>query len=97
MLPIPIEWNLGTPNMGGPVVTAGSLIFIAATMDGYLRALDIENGQELWKEQMPGGTQTTPMTYMADGKQHVVLVTGLHLWFQTPISDEVVAYRLPGN
>lgn len=95
MMPIEIEWNLGTPNMGGPVVTAGGLIFIGATMDGYLRAFDTDNGKELWKDEMPGGTQTTPMTYMADGKQHVVMVSGRHGWFQTPVSDAVVAYRLP--
>ena len=64
-------------------------------MDGYLRAFDTDNGKELWKDEMPGGTQTTPMTYMADGKQHVVMISGRHGWFQTPVSDAVVAYRLP--
>lgn len=58
-------------------------------------AFDIEKDAELWKEEMPGSTQTTPMTYMANGKQHVVMVLGQHLWFQTPVSDAVVAYRLP--
>ncbi len=95
MLPLSIEWNLGTPNLGGPVVTAGGLIFIGATMDGYLRALSIEDGEELWKDELPGGTQTTPMTYMAAGAQYVVMVAGRHGWFQTPASDAVVAYRLP--
>ena len=96
MMPLPLfDWNLGTPNIGGPVVTAGGLIFIGATMDSYLRAIDIESGEELWKDELPGGTQTTPMTYMADGKQHVVMVSGRHGWFQTPASDAVVAYRLP--
>jgi quinoprotein glucose dehydrogenase len=97
MLPLPIEWNLGTPNLGGPVVTAGGLIFIAATMDGYLRAFDIDSGEELWKDELPGGTQTTPMTYATGGKQHVVMVTGHHLWFGSPASDAVVAYSLPGR
>jgi quinoprotein glucose dehydrogenase len=95
MLPLPIEWNLGTPNLGGPIVTAGGLIFIGATMDGYLRAFDIDSGEELWKEELPGGTQTTPMTYSAGGRQYVVMVTGHHLWFGTPASDAVVAYGLP--
>jgi len=97
MLPLPIEWNLGTPNLGGPIVTAGGLIFIGATMDGYLRAFDIDSGEELWKDQLPGGTQTTPMTYSAGGKQYVVMVTGHHLWFGSPASDAVVAYSLPGR
>ncbi len=95
MLPLPIEWNLGTPNLGGPIVTAGGLIFIGATMDGYLRAFDVENGEELWKDEQPGGTQTTPMTYEAGGRQYVVMVSGHHLWFGSPASDAVVAYSLP--
>lgn len=97
MLPLPIEWNLGTPNIGGPIVTAGGLIFIGATMDGYLRAFDIDTGEELWKDELPGGTQTTPITYSAGGKQHVVMVSGQHLWFGTPVSDAIVAYGLPGQ
>ncbi|TDG13322.1 pyrroloquinoline quinone-dependent dehydrogenase [Seongchinamella unica] len=94
MLPLRFEWNLGTPNMGGPIVTAGGLVFIGAAMDGYLRAFDIESGNELWKEELPGGTQTTPMTYLHNGNQYVVMVSGRHGWFQTPSSDAVVAYRL---
>jgi quinoprotein glucose dehydrogenase len=95
MLPLSIEWNLGTPNLGGPIVTAGGLVFIATTMDGYLRAFDIDTGVELWKDELPGGTQTTPMTYSAGSRQFVVMVTGHHLWFGSPASDAVVAYSLP--
>jgi quinoprotein glucose dehydrogenase len=95
MLPLRIEWNLGTPNIGGPIIVAGGLIFIGATMDGYLRAFDIETGKELWKDELPGGTQTTPMTYSAGAKQYVVMVSGHHLWFGSPASDAVVAYSLP--
>ncbi len=95
MLPLPIEWNLGTPNLGGPIVTAGGLVFIAATMDGYMRALDIDTGEELWKEELPGGSQTTPMTYSAGGRQFVAIVTGHHLWFGSPASDAIVAFSLP--
>jgi quinoprotein glucose dehydrogenase len=95
MLPLRFEWNLGTPNIGGPIVTAGGLIFIGATMDGYLRAFDTETGKELWKDELPGGTQTTPMTYAAGGRQFVVMVSGHHLWFGSPASDAVVAYSLP--
>jgi len=95
MLPLKFEWNLGTPNIGGPIVTAGGLVFIGATMDGYLRAFDIDDGSELWKDELPGGTQTTPMTYQAGGRQYVVMVSGHHLWFGSPASDAVVAYALP--
>ena len=94
-LPIPIEWNLGTPNLGGPIVTAGGLIFIGATMDGYLRAFDIDSGKMLWRREMPAGTQAAPMTYEADGRQFVAMVTGHHLWFDSTRGDEIVAFALP--
>jgi quinoprotein glucose dehydrogenase len=94
-LPLRFEWNLGTPSLGGPIVTAGGVIFIAGTMDGFLRAFDIENGEMLWRHEMPAGTQATPMTYETDGRQFVVLVTGHHLWFDTPAGDEVIAFALP--
>ena len=94
-LPIPIPLNYGTPNLGAPIVTAGNVVFIAATMDRYLRAIDIDTGKVLWKHKMKAGTQTTPMTYEADGRQYVVLVTGHHLWFGSPAGDDVVAFALP--
>jgi quinoprotein glucose dehydrogenase len=94
-LPIRFEWNLGTPNLGGPIVTAGGLVFIAATMDGYLRAFDIDTGKMLWRQELPAGTQTTPMTYEAGGRQFLVLATGHHLWFNSPAGDEIVAFALP--
>jgi len=94
-LPIAIPWHLGTPNIGGPIVTAGGLVFIGATVDQYLRAFDIETGETLWKHAMPAGTQTTPMTYVADGRQFVVMMTGHHLWFGSPPGDQVIAFALP--
>ena len=62
-----VALTLGTPNFGGPIATAGGLIFIAAAMDDYLRALDIETGKELWKGRLPAGGQATPMTYVWQG------------------------------
>ena len=94
-LPIQVEWNLGTPSLGGPIVTAGGLVFIAATMDNYLRAFELQTGKMLWRTALPAGGQATPMTYEADGRQFVVMVTGHHLWFGSPAGDEVVAYALP--
>ena len=96
-IPLPINTNLGTPNIGGPIATRSGLIFIAAAQDNYLRAFDASNGKELWKDKLPAGGQTTPMTYMAGGKQHVVITSGQHLWFQTPPGDYVVAYALPDD
>lgn len=96
-IPLPINTNLGTPNIGGPIATRSGLIFIAAAQDNYLRAFDASNGKELWKDKLPAGGQTTPMTYMAGGKQYVVITSGQHLWFQTPPGDYVVAYALPDD
>lgn len=94
-LPVEIEWNLGTPNLGGPAVTAGGLIFIGAAMDRVLRAFDSDTGEMLWRHDLPAGTQATPMTYEADGRQYVVMITGHHLWFGSPAGDEVIAFALP--
>jgi len=87
--------KLGTPNFGGPVVTKGGLIFIGAAMDDYLRALDVETGKELWKGRLPAGGQATPMTYVWEGKQYVVIAAGGHGKSGTRIGDHVVAFALP--
>jgi quinoprotein glucose dehydrogenase len=89
--------TLGTPNLGGPIVTAGGLIFIAAAMDNYLRAFDIETGKELWKGRLPAGGQATPMTYRAGpgNRQFVVIAAGGHGGLGTDPGDAVVAYALP--
>ena len=51
------------PNLGGPMVTGGGLVFVGAAMDNYIRALDMDSGTELWKRRLPAGGQATPMTY----------------------------------
>lgn len=94
-VPLPFDWNMGTPNIGGPVATRGGVLFIAATMDQYLRAFDMSTGEEVWKDKLPAGSQTTPMTYTVKGRQYVLMATGGHLWFQTPAGDEIVVYALP--
>ncbi len=66
----------GTFNMGGPVVTAGRLVFIGATMDERFRAFDKETGKQLWEYQMEAGGYATPATYSVDGKQFVVIAGG---------------------
>jgi quinoprotein glucose dehydrogenase len=85
----------GSPNLGGSIVTAGGLVFIAATFDGALRAFDVETGRELWKAQLPAGGQATPMTYRAGGRQFVVIAAGGHGKLGTPLGDYVVAFALP--
>ena len=87
----------GTPNLGGPIITAGGLIFIASAMDNYLRAFDIDTGAELWKGRLPAGGQATPMTYRLrpDGKQFVVIAAGGHGKIGTKLGDSLVAFALP--
>ena len=66
----------GTENYGGPVVTAGGLIFIGATSDETFRAFDKETGEILWQARLPFGGNATPSTYLADGRQYVVISAG---------------------
>ncbi len=89
--------NFGTPHMGGPIATAGDLVFIGAAMDSYFRAFDIETGRELWKYRLPAGGQATPMTYRAgpDLRQYVVIAAGGHGSLGTQRGDYVVAFALP--
>jgi len=87
--------QLGSPAIGGPIVTAGGLVFIGATMDDVLRAYDVETGEELWAGALPAGGQATPMTYMVDGKQYVVIAAGGHGALGTTPGDYVVAFALP--
>jgi quinoprotein glucose dehydrogenase len=87
--------TLGMPNMGGPIVTDGGVVFIGASMDNYLRAFDVETGRELWKGRLPAGGQATPMSYEAKGRQFVVIAAGGHGKLGTKRGDYVVAFALP--
>jgi quinoprotein glucose dehydrogenase len=86
----------GSINLGGSIVTAGGLVFIAAAMDTNLRAFDIETGKEVWKSELPASAQATPMTYLGkDGKQYIVIAAGGHGKLGTKRGDSVVAFTLP--
>lgn len=83
----------GSPNLGGPIATAGGLVFIAATLDASLRAFDIETGHELWRASLPASGRATPMSYrLADGEQYVVIAIGGRGPFGD--GDHVMAFRL---
>jgi hypothetical protein len=56
-------------NLGGPIVTATNLVFIAAALADKLRAFDVRAGRELWQGPLPAGGPATPMTYVAGGRQ----------------------------
>jgi len=87
--------NTGTITLGGPMATAGGIVFTAAAMDGFLRAFDSESGKEIWKYQLPAGGQATPMTYSIGGKQFLVIAAGGHGKLGTKQGDYVIAFTLP--
>jgi quinoprotein glucose dehydrogenase len=96
LMPVPVPLNWGAPSAGGPIITAGGLIFIGATSDSRIRAYDIDTGEELWQDMMPTSAMSTPMTYAANGRQYVVIAAGGHSWYYAKgIDDYLLAYALP--
>jgi quinoprotein glucose dehydrogenase len=87
------EW--GSLSLGGAIVTAGNLIFVAASRDGNLRAFNSSTGKVVWEYLLPAGGQATPMTYMVNGKQYIVIAAGGHGKFFTKQGDYVIAFALP--
>ena len=83
----------GLMNYGGPVVTSGGVVFIAATKDGYFRAFDKDSGEEMWKYKLPTAGFATPSIYEAGGKQFVVVACGGGKG--TPSGDKYLAFALP--
>jgi quinoprotein glucose dehydrogenase len=84
----------GTENYGGPVVTAGGLLFIAATKDGKFRAFNKYNGKLLWETTLPAPGFATPTVYNYKGKQYIVIACGGGK-LGTASGDAYVAYALP--
>jgi quinoprotein glucose dehydrogenase len=92
---VPGHPELGSPNLGGPMVTAGNLIFIGAVFDAHIRAFDVETGKLLWTGDLPNSARANPMTYQGpDGKQYVVISAGGHKGVNQ-IGDYVIAFSLP--
>jgi len=87
--------EFGSFNIGGSMVTAGGLLFVAAAMDDRLRAFDVETGKMLWEGQLPASAQAAPMTYAAGGKQFIVICAGGHGKLGTKRGDHVVSFALP--
>lgn len=99
--------NWGTPNTGGTIQTASNLVFVGATLDGYIRAFDSTTGQRLWQQKLPAPAQATPITYRLKkrGKQFVAISAGGHgpLAYAALgpdnvgklLGDAVVAFALP--
>ena len=86
----------GTENWGGSVVTAGGLVFIAATSDEMFRAYNKTTGELLFETKLPAGGYATPAVYSIKGKQYVVIACGGGK-MRTKSADTYVAFSLPDN
>jgi quinoprotein glucose dehydrogenase len=88
--------NTGRPNVGGPIVTGGGLIFIGSTDDRRLRAFDVKTGKEVWSFKLPASLYGTPLTYKGkSGRQYVAAVTTGGFWGDVPAAaDDVTAFAL---
>jgi quinoprotein glucose dehydrogenase len=91
------NFDIGMAGLGGPIITGSGVVFMAATMDNYLRAFDLRDGKTLWEGRLPAGGQATPMTFYLEetGKQYVVIAAGGHARLGTTAGDYLLAYALP--
>ncbi len=88
----------GASNLGGPVVTAGGLVFIAATNDKRMRAFDKDTGELVWEYRLPASAHATPMTYMVDGRQYLAIaVGGGNKYNPGSFMAKVMAFRLASS
>jgi len=85
--------HTGTENYGGPIVTAGGLVFLAATKDGMFRAFNKKTGALLWETKLPYPAYATPATYSVEGKQYLVIACGGGK-LGTPSGDVYLAFSL---
>jgi quinoprotein glucose dehydrogenase len=87
----------GSIALGGPIVTAGGLVFTAGTLEAAIYAFDVQTGRQLWTGQLPTSARSTPMTYRGpDGRQYIVIAAGGHgVQIGPPLGDYLVAFALP--
>ncbi len=89
----PESW--GSPNIGAPVLTAGGVIFIGASMDSFVRAIDPENGKVLWSDIVAAPSVSNPAVYVHDGREYVAFVAGGNSILSPAVSDQFAVYALP--
>lgn len=91
---LPHDW--GSLSLGGPIITASGLVFVAGTLDPDIYAFDVKTGKQLWRGELPTSARSTPMTYQGpDGKQYLVVSAGGHgVSGAAPLGDYVVAFSL---
>ncbi|MFN3536144.1 MAG: membrane-bound PQQ-dependent dehydrogenase, glucose/quinate/shikimate family [Brevundimonas sp.] len=96
-IPTRLKIAMGTPNLGGPLVTAGGLTFIAAAQDNFLRAFETATGRLVWEARLPAGAQAGPMAYEHQGRQYIAITVTGHARFETREGDYLVVYALPST
>jgi quinoprotein glucose dehydrogenase len=91
------QW--GSIALGGPIATAGGLVFTAGTFEPAIYAFDVKTGRQLWTGHLPTSARSTPMTYRGpDGRQYIVISAGGHgTQLGPPLGDYLVAFALPGK
>lgn len=93
-IPSHLPLNIGLPNNGGTVLTAGGLIFVGAATDNLFRAIDTATGEVVWQDVLPVGAQANPISYEVNGEQYVLVSASGHAFMETGTSDEIIAYKL---
>jgi len=89
--------HTGAKNFGGPVATAGGVVFIAGTPDEKIRAFEMHSGNVLWEYKLPAAGYATPSVYVIDGKQYVVIAAGGGGKNATKYGDSIIAFALPSE
>ena len=90
---MPNSW--GSVTIGAPLITSSGLIFIGASMDSRVRAIDLKSGAPLWQANVDAPAVAMPITYVYKGRQYVVFVVGGNSILLPAVSDQIVAYALP--
>ena len=90
---LPESW--GSVTIGAPVITKTGLIFIGASMDSRVRAVDLRSGDVLWKYRVDAPAVAQPAVYTYKGKQYVVFAVGGNGILTPRLSDQLVAFALP--
>jgi quinoprotein glucose dehydrogenase len=92
---MPVSW--GSVTIGAPVITKSGLIFIGASMDSRVRALDLKTGKVLWRSQVDAPAVSIPAIYTYKGREYILFAVGGNSILEPKVSDQLVAYALPGQ
>lgn len=85
----------GSPTIGGPALSASGVLFIGASIDRRVRAIEATTGDELWSERVDAPVVATPAIYIHRGRQYVIFVAGGNPILDSTVGDQVVAFALP--